>query len=156
MSQIQLLYQFSGEDLPEPKPRYAAAVEVDDTFLLVGGYSGYSPKVMEIVYAYDCGHWLKLPQNLSVARAVSTAIVVPQEIFPKEVIEGMATCSYHSWALFDMEETRMWLGMTRTWPCLPNWVQHCCSWSRWAIVQAPVMTSQWCSHVLFCTGNKTE
>ena len=67
----------SGNALPKPI-LYAATVEINDTFLLIGGL-GEEEEAYDTIYKYDNGDWLEIPQKLRVARFYSTAILVQKD-----------------------------------------------------------------------------
>ena len=70
----------SGNDLPKPI-LYAATVEINDTFLLIGGL-GEEEEAYDTIYKYDNGDWLEMPQKLSVPRFFSTAFIVSKGSYP--------------------------------------------------------------------------
>ena len=55
---------------------YAVSVGVHDTFLLIGGIGR---EISDMIYKYDNGDWLEIPQKLSVARFWATAIIVQRD-----------------------------------------------------------------------------
>ena len=69
---------------------YAYDIQVDDTFVMVGGYSndyegdgteGYSDKLIKYL-PESGGIFMELPGKMKLARGWTTAILVDRSIFP--------------------------------------------------------------------------
>ena len=66
-----------GKDLPY-SIRYGASVQLENTFLIVGGYNG---SYLNTLWKYDQLNedWIQLNQTLKTARQWTTAFLVPDE-----------------------------------------------------------------------------
>ena len=75
------VHLFSGSPLPMAMHR-ASSVQLDNTFVLVGGYSRANEGHLDTVLAYNSegGSWEKL-QSMSRKRASATAMLTDAEVF---------------------------------------------------------------------------
>ena len=60
----------------------AAAVSLDNTLIIVGGYNG---NYLDEMYQYNPveNDWVKLPNQLRKARSKHIALLVPESLFPE-------------------------------------------------------------------------
>ena len=82
MSELQIIPFFiSGNSLPH-NLAYAATVEIDNTFTIIGGRSSTN-NYIDTIYRYnrDNGQWVEEATTMSEAKTSMTAIKVKTHIF---------------------------------------------------------------------------